>query len=116
MATVPEHRYAIPKCLVRKAVEWCSIGREEAERHRSLALAELKAVVRDAPGTRLWDPFIALCGEDHCLAERDGIILYRDDDHLTYSGSLWLAPHLEEIATWLARADDTGSACLGSAC
>jgi peptidoglycan/LPS O-acetylase OafA/YrhL len=104
VATVPEHRYAVPKCLARKSVERCSIGRKEAERHRSLALAELKAVVGDAPGARLWDPFAALCGEEHCLAERDGIILYRDDDHLTYSGSRWLAPHFEEMATRLARA------------
>ena len=38
-----------------------------------------------------------------CHAERDGTVLYREDDHLTASGARSLAPVFAETARWLAE-------------
>ncbi len=46
---------------------------------------------------RLAEPAADLCPQA-CLLERDGVLLYRDDDHLSAQGSLWLMPKLLETA------------------
>jgi hypothetical protein len=81
---------------------WCSIGREDAENHRAPALAAVTSAVKNAPGARLWDPFPSLCDNVRCPAEDNGLILYHDAHHLTYSGSRFLAPYFQEMAAWLA--------------
>jgi alpha-D-ribose 1-methylphosphonate 5-phosphate C-P lyase len=96
IAPSPEHRFDAPKCRARKTVEFCSITREDAEKHRSPALTRLKTALLDAPNARLWDPFTALCNTERCTVEHDSIILYHDDNHLTYTGSRWLAPYLQK--------------------
>jgi peptidoglycan/LPS O-acetylase OafA/YrhL len=109
IAPAPEHRYNIPKCLARRAVGLCDTLRQEAEKYRAAALAELRAVLGNTPGVRLWDPFMGLCNNERCHIQRDGVILYYDDNHLTYSGSQWLASYFSEEATWLARATGASS-------
>jgi hypothetical protein len=103
-ATVPEHRFNVPNCLRRRTVEFCSIGRDEAESQRSSALRAVMAAIRDMSRVQLWDPLPALCREERCLVERDGVILYLDNDHLNSNGSRWLAPYFAERAAWFAGA------------
>ncbi len=105
IAPVPEQQFDIPYCLARKSVEFCSVARDTANSHRTVALHIVtEAVQTAAPGVRLWDPEPALCTDGHCWSERDGIVIYRDNDHLSPSGSRWLAPHFAEAAAWLAGA------------
>ncbi|WP_281039946.1 SGNH hydrolase domain-containing protein [Rhizobium sp. AG855] len=41
----------------------------------------------------IFDPMSALCDPDRCFAMADGKLLYRDDNHLSTEGSLFLADH-----------------------
>jgi hypothetical protein len=109
IASIPEQRYEIPKCLAQKSVDFCSIDRKNAENYRRLATSELHAARQDASKVRFWDPFGALCDKEKCLVERDGVILYHDDNHLTYAGSRWLATSFGGVARWLADSPSTSS-------
>jgi hypothetical protein len=104
IAPAPEFRYDVPKCLSQ-----CSLPQEEAETYRNAALAQLTSVSRGISELRLWDPLAALCGNNICPAERDGLILYHDDGHLTYAASRSIAPHFAQVAAWLAGATSTSS-------
>jgi hypothetical protein len=102
VAPMPEQRFEVPPCLVRRSLEYCSISRRIAEESRSLALRAVRQAIGDASAAQLWDPLPALCDEGHCPAERDGIIMYLDDEHLTYAGSRQLGPSLQESTAWKA--------------
>ena len=65
------------------------------------AYGALEGAIASVPGSKLIDLFPALCDDRLCPAERDGTILYRDDDHLTASGARSLAPSFAEAARWL---------------
>lgn len=42
------------------------------------------------------------CDDEHCLAMRDGVMLYDDDDHLSFAGELPIAKaisHLIQLRT-----------------
>jgi peptidoglycan/LPS O-acetylase OafA/YrhL len=103
MAPAPEQPYHAPLCLARRDVVHCSVSRHKAEAYRENALGALTRAVAAVPGSRLFDSFPALCDDHHCPVERDGTILYRDDDHLTASGARSLAPWFAEAARWLAE-------------
>lgn len=48
------------------------------------------------PNVKFLHPSNYLCGDHFCYAKKDGIIYYRDDDHLSYQGSLRLGQLLEK--------------------
>lgn len=47
-------------------------------------------VLQEFPSVRIWDPSRDLCDEHYCWAMRNGVLLYRDEAHLTEAGSTWL--------------------------
>lgn len=104
VAPLPEQRFNVPMCLARRPVEFCSVPRDRAEQHRARALALVHAAIGNARDVRLWDPERWLCPDRRCWAERDGIIIYRDNDHLSPSGARSLAPHFADAASWLIEA------------
>ena len=53
------------------------------------------------------DPAQFLCGEQ-CQIQQDGNLLYRDDDHLSQVGALFVVPRLMEPLEQMARTDDAG--------
>ena len=100
VAPVPEHRFDILHCLARHSPEFCNTSRTVIEKQRSVVLRALERAVDGLPRVQLWDPLPALCEESGCFATRDGIILYRDDSHLTYTGSRWLGSFLRNSSAW----------------
>jgi len=80
-----------------------------------MALAAVRKAMDGSIGAYLWDPLPALCGEEFCLAERDGVVMYRDGDHLTYAGSRWLGASFARSRAWTElfslhlSADETGT-------
>ena len=68
--------------------------------HRSLVLSEAvfeaeKASVSDLQNVHLIDLTDQLCTEDVCWAVRGGVIMYRDNNHLTGAFTESLLPVLE---------------------
>ncbi len=106
IAPMPEQRFRVPACLARRSVAFCSVERSVAEDHRTLALNAIKRATDGLAGVYVWDPLPALCDERICLAERDGLVMYRDGDHLTYGGSRWLGSYFAKSPAWSAIANE----------
>jgi peptidoglycan/LPS O-acetylase OafA/YrhL len=54
------------------------------------------------PGVKLFDPADVLCPAPTCEFQRDGISLYRDNNHLTGDAALLLVPLLHRAVSWSA--------------
>jgi hypothetical protein len=46
---------------------------------------------KDFPGVGVFDPFPYLCDALACYAMRAGHLLYRDDNHLSAAGAVYLS-------------------------
>jgi peptidoglycan/LPS O-acetylase OafA/YrhL len=115
VAPVPEQQFDVLSCLARKPVEFCSVARDTAEQHRAVALGLVRAAIDISRGVRLWDTEPALCPDGRCWAERDHIVIYRDNDHLSPSGSRWLAPYFADEAAWLVGVSGRAASAAGRA-
>ncbi len=101
VAPIPELTYAAPLCLARRDSAFCAIPRAANDRHRAPVLAAFDGIVSGRPGVRLFDPIDGLCDAERCPAEKDGIVLYSDDDHLTASAARGLAQRFDGFTRWI---------------
>lgn len=53
--------------------------------------------VSTQPGVKVIHPASKLCQQNSCQVEAEGQALYRDDDHLSTWGSLWIASIYDEV-------------------
>jgi peptidoglycan/LPS O-acetylase OafA/YrhL len=109
---VPELGFSPRRCLrVRPLERWlaiestagCTIPRQDVEESQAGYRAAVARVVESlrSPRLRVMDPMDVLCDEQECRAIIDGVLMYRDQDHLSIEGSIFLWARLE------ARADPT---------
>jgi hypothetical protein len=66
----------------------CAIERRAFDGRSSSYIALVKSVLKDFPMVKTFSPASVLCDEAYCYAAKDGVLLYMDDDHFTYQGSL----------------------------
>lgn len=71
----------------------CSVPLQQVR--PSALIARLQAAVASHPAVRLVDLGDAVCPGQSCSAERNGLLLYRDGQHLNANYVLQLAPALE---------------------
>lgn len=74
----------------------CAVPRKEIEAQMSAHNAHLESIVARFPGVQLFNPARYLCDAEYCWAMKDGRLLYRDDDHLSYGGDLYLGEKFAE--------------------
>ncbi|MGM9516648.1 acyltransferase family protein [Roseateles sp. DB2] len=100
VAPPPRAGFNVAACLERRALGRWTLGatpdcRIDAE-HRDASAQAVEAWLRQA-GTVLpvlrFEPL--LCRGDRCDVMRDGVMLYRDQGHLSEDGSAWLLPQLD---------------------
>ena len=56
--------------------------------------SKMRRISKDYPNVHLIDLSEILCDSFRCYASRNGKILYSDDNHLSYDGSLYVAPYI----------------------
>ena len=103
----PHPTSSIPLCLARQQWKWTAWGRKECnfDRETSLRPEIASAESQAAIGLRhvsFVDLTPALCPNPVCGATRDGIIVYRDDNHLTGNFSRSSAPALASALAGIA--------------
>lgn len=59
----------------------------------------VRNVLRQFPHARLWNTPEYFCDTEHCWGMKNGVMLYRDDNHLSMAGSLFLGEHFNR--EWL---------------
>lgn len=103
---VPEFHYKAGNCIYRAqryGEDWdrCALPRKQLEEHRLPAITELQRVAAKYPQVRLADPFPLFCSESMCRPYENGVLLYRDADHLSVPyGAEWLYHHFKEAFWW----------------
>jgi hypothetical protein len=110
---VPEIGAQVPSALARSAwfARQAAVGPSRPtfdERNRA-ALAALDAIDQGTPATVVY-PHTALCDEVRCRVEREGRVLYFDDNHLSRDGEALIRPLLEgalrQPGRWAAAAPE----------
>jgi len=78
--------------LIRKTKQTCTIARSEVEERNREYRNLIGKLTLIYPEVEIVDSFKAFCDADNCYAKKDGEWLYRDNNHLTNSGSRQLKP------------------------
>jgi peptidoglycan/LPS O-acetylase OafA/YrhL len=95
----PLPAFDVPTCLARSARHiWYSAARCQITRSSAITPSVFeaeKSAVQGLPGVRFIDLTDLICDRDECPAIRDGVIVYRDDNHLTGAFAQSLLPALE---------------------
>ncbi|MEO7795743.1 MAG: acyltransferase family protein [Thermoanaerobaculia bacterium] len=107
-------RVAIPASTTKSP---CAMSREIFELATAQHDALLGSVLRRFPTVELFDAPSYLCDEALCWAMRDGVLLYRDPDHLSTDGSLYLGRRFglgllsgASLSRWAEEADRRATA------
>lgn len=94
----PELDFPPASCLSQRPINAfqrrdCSTSRDMVEERQQFYRAAVARVVADNPSATTFDPMSVLCNPYRCFAMDNGKLLYRDDNHLSTEGSLYLARH-----------------------
>ena len=92
VAPLPEMPYDVPACLARLGPGRCNVARATIEAQRRDVMLLLDGTRNRFPGVKILDFIDQVCDSATCYAERDGTVLFVDDDHLTASASRNLLP------------------------
>ncbi|WP_342116612.1 acyltransferase family protein [Pseudoduganella sp. OTU4001] len=74
----------------------CAVPREEYEKSVAPHRAIVDRVLKEFPAVRQLDAADALCDAKSCRVVADGMLLYRDNNHLSHRGDLWVAQRLAQ--------------------
>ena len=78
-----------PLRLIRREVRNpCGIHKGDFLKSQQEYRSLVQSVLKDYPDIRVVDAADALCDNDLCYAVKDGAVLYRDGNHLSFGGSL----------------------------
>lgn len=98
LGQVPDYTRSPSECMARAyaagaAIDGCRLTRDAAL-ERSAWSRDLLRQLAAAHGAAVFDPSARLCAGSQCLIEAGGTPFYRDSDHLSPEGSLFLGDAL----------------------
>jgi peptidoglycan/LPS O-acetylase OafA/YrhL len=117
---VPEFHYKAGNCVFRAqryGENWdrCALPRAPLEERRRPAITELQRLAAKYPDVRLIDPFPLFCSPTTCRPYENGVLLYRDEDHLSVPyGADWLYFHFKEAFWWALSGNTVPAAARGN--
>jgi hypothetical protein len=103
---VPEMGVKVPEALARAKMTGessdFSLPLGYTLQRQKLARDMLTELARET-GASIVDPFTALCDGTRCHPVADGNILYRDGDHLSLTGAMYLSPLFDQTMAMIAK-------------
>ncbi len=81
----------------RKAPMSCQLSRSADNEKTSLLRGIVRTTLEKYPDVKLLDPNDYLCDSDVCPVIREGLPMFKDENHISYSGSLFLG----EKMSWM---------------
>jgi hypothetical protein len=75
----------------------CAVPRTDFDKRNNEYRHMIQEVVKDRPDVKVFDTAEQFCDANWCWAMKDGEVLYRDDDHLSIAGSIFVAKKLIEL-------------------
>lgn len=73
----------------------CTVSLNMIEQRNLEFRPVINKVLQQHPEVIVVDPQELMCNDNNCFGRQDGILLYRDDDHLSLGGALWLGRKLK---------------------
>jgi len=73
----------------------CGVAKTDYQKRNSKYIEMISAMSFKYPSVTFLYPSKHLCDDKYCYAKKDGIIYYRDDDHISYAGSIALGKQFE---------------------
>ena len=77
----------VPKCIRANRIDACTISRKAFEETAAPARAMLVSLTQRYPNVEYVELGDFLCTQDSCPAIKDGVVLYADQNHVTYSAA-----------------------------
>ncbi len=74
----------------------CAIPVADVARHGVEHPAIVAGMMREFPAVELFQPARFLCDASYCHAMKDGRLMYRDNNHLSYDGDLYIGTKFAE--------------------
>ncbi|MDC8758855.1 acyltransferase family protein [Janthinobacterium fluminis] len=97
LVDIPELGFSPESCVrtrpvtITQAVRSpCAVSAELALQRNAEYRAILQSSLKENPGVKIFDPAKTLCDDKYCWAMRGNTVLYRDDNHLSYFGSMYI--------------------------
>ena len=75
--------------------ELCAVPRSQVNSRRKKYLEIVMPILQDFPSVKVLDTLPAFCDDDYCWAVKDKKLLYRDQDHLNETGSIYLGEYFK---------------------
>lgn len=118
---VPELPFNARECISWTPNQFVSrIPRESCDFNSKVTMArssefrpELDSLLDQFPSVVQIDPGNMFCDSENCRVRQDGVLLYRDDDHLSIDGARWLGIRLEQILEVAAGTTKFGMSAKG---
>lgn len=98
---IPELYYPANECLARLEPSRCGLTRERVDQRRVPVHNAINAVTEQHQNSLLVNVTDDICDGDFCRAERDGIRIFNDEDHLTATFSAGYAKLHPVYGQWL---------------
>lgn len=73
--------------------ELCAVPRSQVNLRRKKYLEIVMPILHDFPSVEVLDTVPAFCDDNYCWAVKDKKLLYRDHDHLSETGSIYLGQY-----------------------
>lgn len=106
---VPELGFDPKSCFTERPFELiakrdpCAVSRRAYDERTARYKSVTRAVLNEFPMVRVYDPTGDFCDKDWCWAMRDGILFYRDADHLNDAGSAFIAARMAPLVDAMLR-------------
>lgn len=95
----------------------CRVSRAQSDARGAEFRPLLARILARYPQVAVFDPVPLMCDDVACYGRRDGMLLYRDDDHLSLDGSYWLgrrmAAQLPDLLASEAQLAGSGAGARG---
>lgn len=101
LAPTPELVYFAPQCIGLNRGAYCDAPRTLNDTFLVDTTKALAEVIKPHANTRLAHVVDFFCDQASCFAQRDGKILYLDDDHITGTAARALGDFLSDDLAWL---------------
>lgn len=103
VAPIPELYFSGPQCIYRKTEAECVVPRHRVDERRSLAMESIRKGAAGFDNVRILDPIDLFCDSKWCYTVRNGVLMYRDADHISGEMSRALLPLFKPHLDWLAE-------------
>ena len=102
VSPLPSLHHSAPHCLARRKKEHCSVSLADATNYVSGFLPIFEKLAGKYKNVRVWNPFELICNDSECPSVANGVVIYRDDNHLSYQGVLSLKRNFKDnVYDWL---------------